>query len=317
MSYNPSGGGGSSSWTSITGKPTTFPPETPQAISHITGLQTALDGKQAAGSYQPLATVLTNTTAAFTTAQETKLAGIATGATANSSDATLLARANHTGTQAALTISDFDSAARAQVEAELVAGTNVTITPSGTGATRQLTIAASGGGGSSGPYAAMILASNYTLTSTTASQKLFNLGTSSGGAITLAAGIYRVHTQLYITGMSATSGNGTFSLLGAGTATLGNSLRHSIGIDNTTPTNAGTQTGAWSLNTTTNNMATNATGTAVAVTIDGLVIVTVGGTIIPSIALTTASAAIVQAPSHIIIEQVSSSSGTTTIGTVT
>ena len=44
-------------------------------------------------------------------------------------------------------ISDFNSASRAQTEAELVAGTNVTITPSGTGATRQLTIAASGGGG--------------------------------------------------------------------------------------------------------------------------------------------------------------------------
>ena len=56
-----------------------------------------------------------------TTAQETKLAGIATGATANSADATLFARANHTGSQAASTISDFNSA-RAQVEAELCRG---------------------------------------------------------------------------------------------------------------------------------------------------------------------------------------------------
>lgn len=43
----------------------------------------------------------------YTTAEKNKLAGIATGATANSSDATLLARANHTGTQTASTISDF------------------------------------------------------------------------------------------------------------------------------------------------------------------------------------------------------------------
>jgi hypothetical protein len=43
-------------------------------IANVSGLQTALDAKQ------PLATVLTNTTAAFTTAQETKLAGIETGA---------------------------------------------------------------------------------------------------------------------------------------------------------------------------------------------------------------------------------------------
>jgi hypothetical protein len=47
-------------------------------------------------------------------------------------------------------ISDFNSATRAQVEAELIAGTNITITPSGSGATRQLTIAASGGGGGGG-----------------------------------------------------------------------------------------------------------------------------------------------------------------------
>ena len=80
-------------------------------------------------------------------ADKTKLDGVATGATANSSDATLLARANHTGTQAASTISDFASAARAQTEAELIAGTNVTITPAGSGATRTLTIAAAGGGG--------------------------------------------------------------------------------------------------------------------------------------------------------------------------
>ena len=48
-------------------------------ISNVDGLQTALDGKQ------PLTTVLTNTTASYTTAEETKLAGIETGATADQS----------------------------------------------------------------------------------------------------------------------------------------------------------------------------------------------------------------------------------------
>ena len=88
----------------------------------------------AAAAYQPLAAVLTGTTASFTAAQEAKLAGIAAVATANSSDAFLLARANHTGTQAAATISDFDAATRAQTEAELIAGANITITPAGAGA---------------------------------------------------------------------------------------------------------------------------------------------------------------------------------------
>jgi len=136
-------------------------------LSYVKGLtsaiQTQLNGKQ------PLATVLTNTTASFTTADETKLDGIATGATANSSDATLLARANHTGTQTSSTISDFNSATRAETEAELVAGTNITITPSGTGATRQLTIAASGGGAST-QSAFTVLANNTNATATPTEQ---------------------------------------------------------------------------------------------------------------------------------------------------
>lgn len=43
---------------------------------------------------------------AMTTAERTKLGGVATGATANSTDATLLNRANHTGTQSADTVTD-------------------------------------------------------------------------------------------------------------------------------------------------------------------------------------------------------------------
>src|SRR4051812_5512757 len=42
----------------------------------------------------------------YTTGEKTKLAGIANAATANSSDASLLNRANHTGTQTADTITD-------------------------------------------------------------------------------------------------------------------------------------------------------------------------------------------------------------------
>lgn len=55
------------------------------------------------------------TNKAFTATEQTKLSGIATGATANSADATLLARANHTGTQPASTISDFSTAADARI----------------------------------------------------------------------------------------------------------------------------------------------------------------------------------------------------------
>lgn len=53
----------------------------------------------------------------LSSADKIKLDGIASGATVNSSDATLLARANHTGTQLSSTISDFNTAADARVAA--------------------------------------------------------------------------------------------------------------------------------------------------------------------------------------------------------
>lgn len=46
------------------------------------------------------------------------------------------------GAIAASAISDFNDATRAQTEAALVAGSNVTLTPSGSGASRQITLAA-------------------------------------------------------------------------------------------------------------------------------------------------------------------------------
>jgi hypothetical protein len=51
----------------------------------------------------------------MTSADKTKLDGVAAGATANSSDATLLARANHTGTQDVSTISGLGGAATLSV----------------------------------------------------------------------------------------------------------------------------------------------------------------------------------------------------------
>lgn len=81
-----SSGGGA--WGSITG-----------TLTDQTDLQSALDGKASTGhnhtgTYQPLATVLTNTTAAFTTAQETKLASIETGATADMTGAEIVSAIN-------------------------------------------------------------------------------------------------------------------------------------------------------------------------------------------------------------------------------
>jgi hypothetical protein len=72
-------------------------------ISDVTGLQTALDNKVDKVSGKGLSTE------DYTTAEKTKLSGIATGATANDTDANLKDRSNHTGTQLAATISNFAS----------------------------------------------------------------------------------------------------------------------------------------------------------------------------------------------------------------
>ncbi len=57
----------------------------------------------------------------MTGADKTKLDGVAAGATANSTDAILLARANHTGTQLAATISNFDTQVRTSSIAQMTA----------------------------------------------------------------------------------------------------------------------------------------------------------------------------------------------------
>lgn len=64
-----------------------------QAISTVTGLQTALDSKVDKVAGKQLSTE------DYTSAEKTKLSGIAAGATANAADAALRDRTTHTGTQ--------------------------------------------------------------------------------------------------------------------------------------------------------------------------------------------------------------------------
>ena len=69
----------------------------------------------------------TATRLALTPAERTKLSGVATGATANSTDAQLRDRSTHTGTQAAASLSDLTEAVQDIVAALIVAGTNTTV----------------------------------------------------------------------------------------------------------------------------------------------------------------------------------------------
>jgi hypothetical protein len=83
----------------------------------------------AAGAYQPLAAVLTNTTAAFTTAQESKLAGIASGATAFDGAYSSLSGRPTLGTLASQngTITDYLTTATATSTYQPLSGTLTTL----------------------------------------------------------------------------------------------------------------------------------------------------------------------------------------------
>lgn len=139
------------------------------------------------------------------------------------------------------------------------------------------------------------LAANYTLTSSTAVQKLFN--SSTNGTLTLPTGVYEFEMLLYITSMSATSGNATISFSSGGTAVFDRILQSTFGADTTTPLVPVAQQGSLS-NTAGILPAVASNGQGLSATIRGVFRVTTAGTIIPSIQLTTAAAAIVQTGSY-------------------
>lgn len=87
----------------------------------------------------------------FTTIEKAKLASIASGATANDTDANLKNRANHTGVQSIATISGLQDELDAKLENitdYIVAGANVVITGTGTDSDPYIISATTGGGGS-------------------------------------------------------------------------------------------------------------------------------------------------------------------------
>ena len=106
-----------------------------QAISSVTGLQSALDGKVAVVTGKQLSTE------DFTTALKTKLDGVSPAATANQTDSFLLNRTNHSGTQAIGTIVGLTEALNGKAASDdyrLSAGgaTLETVRSIGTGATQ-------------------------------------------------------------------------------------------------------------------------------------------------------------------------------------
>ena len=154
------------------------------------------------------------------------------------------------------------------------------------------------------------LNADYTLTSTTNAQQIFD--TTTNGRITVDTGEYFYKCMLYITSMSATSGNGQF--LWGGTATIGAGMMQAVGVDSDTPLTAGTATRSAAQGTASAASMVNAfTGSGLFAEINGTLEVTVAGTLIPQIDLANATAAVVESSSFCRIHR-AGNTGTDSIG---
>ena len=137
----------------------------------------------------------------------------------------------------------------------------------------------------------VMLSAAYTLTSTTAAQKLFNASTN--GALTLAVGTYKFECAFSLSGMSASTGRFGFALGGTATFTQGWSAE---AIKNSSLNGGATASTTYN---TVANTAISASNTATTgwARILGTIRVTTAGTLIPQVSLSNAIAATVGANS--------------------
>lgn len=135
------------------------------------------------------------------------------------------------------------------------------------------------------------LSATNTLGSTTDEQALFD--SVGGGALYLLTGVYFFDTAFSLSSMSATSGNCAFDILGGGTATIGSVLYSSRGVDEATDSVRAWQNAMMTQGQTPASAANAGTATTFQFHASGNFRVTAAGTIIPSVSLVTAAAAVV------------------------
>lgn len=154
------------------------------------------------------------------------------------------------------------------------------------------------------------LTSAYTLTSQTAAQKLFN--SSSNGAVTLPIGTYAFDCMFTLSAMSASSGSFGFAMA-AGTATIAGQMWQTEGVKAVLATAASAQN---TVNTAANTTIVTATTATVGwAHVWGKLRISVAGTVIPSVSLGVAAAAIVGVDSYFRIWQLATSATAVTAGT--
>ncbi len=149
----------------------------------------------------------------------------------------------------------------------------------------------------------ILLQATNTLTSQTAAQALFDV--TGSGQVTLVAGTYEFECQFSLSSMSGTSGSFGFALGGGATLTQ---YWWSNANKATLATAAGGQV---TYNTAANTaIATATTATVGFARCGGVIIVTVGGTVIPQVSLTQAAAAVVGVGSYFKIRALGSAAVT-------
>ena len=136
-----------------------------------------------------------------------------------------------------------------------------------------------------------------TLSSVTTAQAIYY--TSFQSLNVLQSQTYFFEGIIYLTGMSATSGNLTLDIKGTGTATIGSIMYMTTGLDSTTPTTAAALSGGVSVTSAYTTPVIGATGTGMILRFEGTLRIALlgGGTLIPTLSLSTASAAVVKANS--------------------
>jgi len=145
-----------------------------------------------------------------------------------------------------------------------------------------------------------------TLPNDTNENAIFNSPTN--GRLTLETGTYLFEMVIGITAMSATSGNALLDVLGAGTATCNDWLYAVIGKDGTLVSVAAVLGTMPVIQSTPASMFTAGTGAEMWFFAQGSFTVTGAGTLIPSIDLVTAAAAVVAIGSYFSCERIGDTS---------
>jgi len=140
------------------------------------------------------------------------------------------------------------------------------------------------------------LSGTNTLANSAAEQALFD--SVGGGVLTLPVGTYFFESVISLSSMSGTSGNLAFDILGAGTAVLGSVLYRADGRDGAINNAVATTGSMMNQGQSPAAIVSAATSTELQVVMNGTFRITAAGTIIPSVTLANAAAAVVRIGSY-------------------